>query len=254
VKHVEKELDVSQRRACKVVEQARSTQRYEKRDDDEEREIVKRLQTLSRKHPRYGYRFMTALLKREGMKINRKRVQRLWREAGLKVPVKSVKKRRLCGSENACFRRRAERSKHVWSYDFVMDQTSDGRRLKILAVVDEYTRECLALEVERCMEAVDVIEVLRKIIAVRGAPENIRSDNGGEFIAQAVRDYLQSRGAQTLYIEPGAPWENAYSETFNSRFGDEVLKREVFDTLAEAKVVVKNYRIQRRTAAQRVKL
>jgi len=242
VEHVEKEVEVSQRRACTVVEQPRSTQRYQKRDDAEDRQIVKRLQTLSRQHPRYGYRFMTALLKREGMKINRKRVQRLWREAGLKVPVKTVKKRRLGGSENACFRRRAERANHVWSYDFVMDQTSDGRRLKILAVVDEYTRECLALEVERCMEAVDVIEVLRKIIGERGAPENIRSDNGGEFVAQVVRDYLQSSGAQTLYIEPGAPWENAYSETFNSRFGDEVLKREVFDTLTEAKVLVEQYR------------
>ncbi len=130
----------------------------------------------------------------------------------------------------------------MWSYDFVMDQTSDGRRLKILAVVDEYTRECLALEVERSIEAVDVVEVLRKVIAVRGAPENIRSDNGGEFIAQVVRDYLQVSGAQTLYIEPGAPWENAYCETFNSRFGDEVLKREVFDTLLEAKVLVEKYR------------
>jgi putative transposase len=242
VKHVEKELDVSQRRACKVVEQPRSTQRYVEHGDRGDREIVRRLQELSRQHPRYGYRFMTALLKREGLKINRKRVQRLWRETGLKVPARTMKKRRLGGSENACFRRRAERPNHVWSYDFVMDQTSDGRRLKILVVVDEYTRECLALEVERCMEAVDVIEVLRKIIAMRGAPENIRSDNGGEFIAEAVREYLERSGAQTLYIEPGAPWENAYSETFNSRFGDEVLKREVFDTLLEAKVLVKNYR------------
>lgn len=242
MKHVEKELDVSQRRACQVVEQPRSTQRYVKREDGQNWEIVKRLQALSRQHPRYGYRFMTALLRREGKKINRKRVQRLWREAGLKVPAKSVKKRRLGGSENACFRRRAERVNHVWSYDFVMDQTSDGRRLKILGVVDEYTRECLALEVERCIEAVDVIEVLRKIIAVRGVPENIRSDNGGEFIAEAVRKYLEQNGANTLYIEPGAPWENAYSETFNSRFGDEVLKREVFDTLPEAKVLVAKYR------------
>jgi putative transposase len=242
VKHVEKELDVSQRRACNVVEQPRATQRYRKREDAEEREIVKRLRELSRQHPRYGYRFMTALLKREGLRINRKRVQRLWREAGLKVPAKSVKKRRLGSSENACFRRRAERPNEVWSYDFVMDQTSDGRRLKILAVVDEYTRECLALEVERSIDAAGVVEVLRKIIAVRGAPENIRSDNGGEFIAKVVRDYLQASGARTLYIEPGAPWENAYSETFNSRFGDELLKREVFDTLVEAKVLVAKYR------------
>lgn len=242
MKHIEKELDVSQRRACKVVEQPRTTQRYVERGEKGDREIIKRLQVLSRQHPRYGYRFMTALRKRSGLKINRKRVQRLWREAGLKVPAKTRKRRRLGSSENACFRRRAERPNHVWSYDFVMDQTSDGRRLKILAVVDEFTRECLALEVERSIEAVDVVEVLRKIIAVRGAPESIRSDNGGEFIAQVVRDYLQASGAQTLYIEPGAPWENAYSETFNSRFGDEVLKREVFDTLMEAKVLVEKYR------------
>lgn len=242
MKHVEQELDASQRRACKVIEQPRSTQRYVKREDAEERQIVHRLQELSRQHPRYGYRFMTALLRREGRRINRKRVQRLWRQTGLKVPLRSVKKRRLGSSENACFRRRAERPNHVWSYDFVMDQTSDGRRLKILAVVDEYTRECLALEVERCIEAGDVVEVLRRLIAVRGAPENIRSDNGGEFIAGAVRNYLQQSGANTLYVEPGAPWENAYSETFNSRFGDEVLKREIFDTLLEAKVLVRNYR------------
>src|SRR4029079_17691190 len=153
VKHVEKELDVSQRRACRVVEQPRSTQRYVEHGCRGDCEIVKRLQELSRQHPRYGYRFMTALLRREGLKINRKRVQRLWREAGLKVPARTVKKRRLGGSENACFRRRAERPNHVWSHDFVMDQTSDGRRLKILTVVDEYTRECLALEAERCIEA-----------------------------------------------------------------------------------------------------
>jgi transposase InsO family protein len=225
-----------------VLHQPRSTQRYKKRDDAEDRRLIKRLQELSRQHPRYGYRFMTALLRREGLRINRKRVQRLWREAGLKVPRQGVKKRRLGSSENACFRRRAERPNHVWSYDFVMDQTSDGKRLKILAVVDEYTRECLALEVERCMEAADVVGVLQRIIAVRGVPENIRSDNGGEFIAEAARSYLKHSGANTLYIEPGAPWENAYSETFNSRFRDAVLNREMFDTLLEAKVLVKNYR------------
>ena len=178
---------------------------------------------------------MTALLRREGLKINRKRVQRLWREAGLKVPARTVKKRRLGGSENACFRRRAERPNHVWSHDFVMDQTSDGRRLKILTVVDEYTRECLALEAERCIEAVDVVEVLRKIITVRGVPENIRSDNGGEFIAQVVRKFLQSSGAQTLYIEPGAPWENGFAESFFSRLRDEMLNIEEFMNLAEAR-------------------
>ena len=242
MKHVETELDVSQRRACKVVEQPRSTQRYVERDGAQDREIVKRLQLLSRQHPRYGYRFMTALLRREGMTINRKRVLRLWREAGLKVPARTVKKRRLGGSENACFRRRAERPKHVWSYDFVMDQTSDGRRLKILAVVDEYTRECLALEVERCMEAVDVVEVLRKIIAERGAPENIRSDNGAEFIANAVQQWLGQIGVKTLYIAPGSPWENGYNESFNGSLRDELLNGEIFYSLAEAKVLIEAWR------------
>ena len=170
-----------------MVDQPRSTQRYRKCGNEEEREIVKRLRELSREHPRHGYRFMTALLRREGMKINRKRVHRLWREAGLKVPHKTVKKRRLGGSENAYFRRRAERPNQVWSYDFVMDQTSDGRRLKILGVVDEYTRECLALEVEQRMEAVDVIEVLRRIMGVRGAPKTL---------------FRNWRSSRRLFLEP----------------------------------------------------
>ena len=130
----------------------------------------------------------------------------------------------------------------VWSYDFVMDQTDDGRRLKLLPVVDEYTRECLTIEVARSIEAVDVVKALTRLIAVRGVPENIRSDNGPEFIAEAVREYLKKIGAQTLFIAPGSPWENAYSETFNSRLGDELLKREVFTSLTEAKVLVEEYR------------
>jgi transposase InsO family protein len=197
---------------------------------------------LARAHPRYGYRRVGALLRREDWAVNQKRVYRLWRQEGLKVPVRQRKKRPAGNSGNSCVRRRAERPNQVWSYDFVMDQTDDGRRLKFLPIVDEYTRECLRLEVERSIEAVDVVKVLEGLMAERGAPEFIRSDNGPEFVAQAVQTYLAQRGGETAFIAPGAPWENAYSETFNSRFGDEVLKREVFTGLCEAKVLAGQYR------------
>lgn len=242
MKHVQNELEVSQRRACEVVEQPRSSQRYAGQKVEKDKAIVKRMQELSRKWPRYGYRRITALLRAEGHRINRKRVQRLWRQEGLKVPVKVRKKRRFGSTENGCFHRKAERAMQVWSYDFVMDQTDDGRRLKLLPIVDEYTRECLAIEVARSIEAVDVVKVLARLIAVHGGPEFIRSDNGPEFIAEAVQEYLKKVGAQTLFIAPGSPWENGYSETFNSRLGDELLKREVFTSLTEAKVLVEKYR------------
>jgi len=242
VKHVQTELSVSERRACEVVEQPRSSQRYVERRPEKDKVLVRRMLELARQYPRYGYRRIGVLLRNEGFKVNRKRVHRLWRQEGLKVPQKVKKKRRLGSSENGCAWRRAERKNQVWSYDFVMDQTADGRRLKMLPIVDEYTRECLAIKVERRMEAEDVVDALKEVIKERGVPEYIRSDNGPEFIAGAVRKYLASIGAKTLYIEPGSPWENAYSETFNSRFGDELLKREVFTSLTEAKVLVEEYR------------
>ncbi len=197
---------------------------------------------LARKHPRYGYRRIAAKLRKEGWKVNRKRVYRLWRQEGLQVPIRQRKRRHRGSSANSCTRRRSERPNMVWSYDFVMDQTDDGRRLKWLAIVDEYTRECLRLEVARTMEAEDVVAILRGLVAERGLPEFIRSDNGPEFIAQAVQKYLAARGGQTAFIAPGAPWENAYSETFNSRLGDELLKREVFTSLREAQVLGAGYR------------
>jgi transposase InsO family protein len=198
---------------------------------------------LSRKNPRYGYRRVWALLRREGWEVNKKRIQRLWREAGLRVPTKERKRRRLTGtSENGCTRRRAQYIGHVWSYDFAMDATEDGRRLKVMPVVDEYSRECLALQVERSITAEDVVGVLDKLFSERGEPAYIRSDNGPEFIAKAIKGWLESSGVRTLYIEPGAPWENAYSETFISRLRDELLDREVFASLKEAKVLAKDYR------------
>lgn len=211
---------------------------------DEEQRLVGRLLALSRDHPRYGYRRITVLLRSEGWRVNHKRVQRLWREHGLKVPQKQRKRRRLGCSANGATRRRAEHRNHVWSYDFIEDRTEDGRRLKLLPIVDEFTRECLTIEVERNMTAQDVMATLRYLFELRGAPAYLRSDNGPEFIAQAVRAWLAETQVGTLYIEPGSPWENPYSESFNSRLRDEFLNREVFVTLAEAKVLTEDYRLE----------
>jgi putative transposase len=242
--HVRKKLNVSERRACRAVDQPRSTQRYVGRRASGDRPLLERMVVLSKDNPRYGYRRVWALLRREGWPVNKKRILRLWREEGLKVPEKQRKRRRLSegASENGCTRRRAEQKDHVWSYDFVMDRTENGRRLKMMPVVDEYTRECLSVEVERSITAEDVVATLGRLFRQRGEPTFIRSDNGPEFIAEAVKHWLELSEVQTLYIEPGSPWENAYSETFISRLGDELLKREMFTSLPEAKVLVEEYR------------
>jgi transposase InsO family protein len=198
---------------------------------------------LSCENPRYGYRRVWALLRREGWAVNKKRIQRLWKEADLKVPAGRERKRRRLGtSENGCTRKRAEYVNHVWSYDFAMDSTEDGRKLKIMPIVDEYSRECLALETERSITAGEVAETLNRLFGERGEPNYIRSDNGPEFIAEAIKRWLAVSGVKTLYIEPGAPWENAYSETFISRLRDELLNREVFANLKEAQALAKDYR------------
>jgi transposase InsO family protein len=202
------------------------------------------MRELAGRHPRYGYRRVAALLRLEGWPVNRKRVYRLWRVEGLKVPKRQRKRRHLGCSDNGVVRRRAERPNHVWTYDFLMDQTSDGRRLKILPVVDEFTRENLALEVERRMGAAGVIEVLTELVGLRGAPEYLRSDNGPEFIAEAIRAWLRDSGVGTLFIEPGAPWENAYIESFNGKLRDELLDREEFGSLLEAKVLAGQWRVE----------
>ncbi len=197
---------------------------------------------LASQHGRYGYRRITALLRQDGWAVNRKRIHRLWRQEHLKVPQKQRKKRRLGHSANGVLRRRPEHPNHVWCYDFLKDQTTDGRPLKLLPIEDEYTRECLALDVARSITAQDVIRTLARLFAERGAPRFIRSDNGPEFIAQALRDWLPRSGVQTVYIAPGAPWENAYSESFNSRLRDELLNRELFTSVLEAKVITEDYR------------
>ena len=243
VLHVCGVLEVSERRACTTIRQPRSTQRYHRRQRDKDAPLVAELHRISAKHPRAGYRMATALLRRSGIEINTKRVQRLWRQEGLKVPRRQRKRQRLGNSEGGTQQRRAERVNHVWSYDFVFDQTEDGRRLKWLPICDEYSRELVALEVERRMEAKDVIRILDAAVVERGgAPEYIRSDNGPEFIARAVQDWIEQRGFKTLYIEPGSPWQNAYSESFNSRFRDEFLNRESFASVLEAKVLGKEHR------------
>lgn len=237
-------LGVSERRACRALGQPRSTQRYVGSERERDEALLLRIRELAREHPRYGYRRITALLRREGWSVNRKRVHRLWRREGLKVPQIQRKRRRLGHSENSCTRRRSERPDHVWSYDFIYDQTADGRQLKILPIVDEFTRECLTIEVERGMDAEGVVSTLEYLFEIRGEPEHIRSDNGSEFIAEAVKSWLARRGSKTLYIEPGSPWENAYSETFNSRLRDELLDREMFETLKEAKVIIEDHRLE----------
>ena len=242
MEHLQRTFEVSERRAWRVVGQPRSSQRYRSMKVGKDAALVERMVALSTENPRYGYRRVWALLRREGWKVNKKRVQRLWREADLKVPTKEGKRRRLGSSENSCTRRRAQYIDHVWSYDFAMDATEDGRRLKVMPIVDEYSRECLALEAEHSITAEDVVEALDKLFSERGEPAYIRSDNGPEFIAETIKHWLATSGVKTLYIEPGAPWENAYSETFISRLRDELLDREVFADLKEAKVLAKDYR------------
>ena len=198
---------------------------------------------LAGKYGRYGYRMITALLKdKHGWRVNHKRVERIWRKEGLKVPKKQIKKARLWLNDGSCIRLRPERKDHVWSYDFMIDRTADARAFKILNVIDEYTRECLAIRVCRKIRNQEVIDTLFNLFVFRGIPEHIRSDNGPEFTAKAIRNWLGRLGVKTLFIEPGSPWENGYIESFNGKFRDELLNREIFTTLEEAKVLIEQWR------------
>jgi transposase InsO family protein len=200
------------------------------------------MRRIAMREPRAGYRSVARYLRREGWRVNEKRVHRLWKQEGLKVTPKARKRRRLGQSSNGAQRLGAERVNHVWSYDFVFDQTEKGGRLKWLPILDEYTRELLSLEVKSSITAKNVTAILERLVQERGVPEYIRSDNGPEFIAKVVKDWIAQNGFKTLYIEPGAPWQNPYSESFNARFRDEFLNREVFGTLLEAKVLGKEHR------------
>lgn len=192
---------------------------------------------LATKYGRYGYRRVTGLLRNEGWWVNHKRVERIWRLEGLKVPARQPKRGRLWLNDGSCVRLRPERRNHVWSYDFVSGRTSDGRPLRFLTVMDEYSRECLAIDAGRHLTSEDVLDRLADLFLSKGVPEHIRSDNGPEFTALAVKDWLGRLGVKTLYIEPGSPWENGYIESFNGKFRDEFLNREVLDTLREAEVL-----------------
>jgi len=209
-----------------------------------DRPLVSALLELAREHPRYGYRRIHALLRHEGFRASVGRVHRLWRLHGLRVPRRTIKRRRLGSSANGVGRRRAEHADHIWTYDFVKDQTIDGRPLKILTVEDEFTRECLASPVGRRFTSRGVIGVLRELFMLRGVPRHIRSDNGPEFIAKAVRAWLETSGVGPLFIEPGAPWENAFGESFNGKLRDECLNLELFTSLREAEVVLDEFRLE----------
>ena len=174
--------------------------------------------------------------------MNHKRVERIWRQEGLRVPKKQPKRGRLWLNDGSCIRLRPEHKGHVWSYDFVEDRTTDGRKFRILNILDEFTRECLAVRVERRLNSQDVIDALYDLFILRGVPEHIRSDNGSEFTAKAVRKWLAALGVKTLFIEPGSPWENGYIESFNGKMRDELLNRELFTTLTEAKVLIAGWR------------
>jgi putative transposase len=224
------------------LDQPRSSQRYEAKPRDDEEAMVKRMRELAGQRPRFGYRRIAVLLRREGWQASRTRVLRLWRREGLKVPQKRRKKRHLGTSDQACHVRRAEHKDHVWCWDFVFDRTVAGSPLKWLSIVDEYTRECLALKVDRSITAEDVIDTLAELFAMRGVPGAIRSDNGPEFVAGAIQRWLGQVEVETRYIAPGSPWENGYAESFHSRLRDEFLLREVFESLTAARKLTAAWR------------
>jgi putative transposase len=203
--------------------------------------------SLATQFGRYGYRPVTSLLQGQGWQVNHKRVERIWREEGLKVPQKQRKRRRLWLSGSSCIRLRATHRNHVWSYDFMTDQTRDGRSFRILNIIDEFTRECLLSHVARKITAYEVVELLADLFLQHGIPEYIRSDNGPEFVATTVRGWLGRLGVQTLFIEPGSPWENGYIESFNGKLRYELLDGEIFDTLQEARILVERWRRQYNT-------
>jgi putative transposase len=239
---------LSERRACRLVGQHRSTQRLPapvRRPAEEQ--LRRRLREIARQHTRWGYRRAAVQLRREGFEVNHKRVQRLWRQEGLRVPQKARKRRRGHSSEQGGARRRAARPREVWALDFQFDATNDGRQLKCLNVVDEFTRQALASEVSRSCDADGVLRVLDRLAAAHGAPRFLRMDNGPEMIAHALKDWCRLARTGSLYIEPGSPWENPYVESFHSRMRDEHWNLEEFCTLAEARILTEQWRIEYNT-------
>ncbi|MDP7357029.1 MAG: IS3 family transposase [Pseudomonadales bacterium] len=239
---VRSQMKVSERRVCRVLGQHRSTQRREPVGRADEDRLVADMIELTRQYGRYGYRRIAALLRDAGWQVNDKRVERLWRREGLKVPMKQPKKGRLWLTDGSCVRLRPEYRNHVWSYDFVHHRTDDGRAFRTLNILDEHSRECLAIRVKRKLNSTEVIDALTDLFILRGVPAYIRSDNGPEFIAEAVRGGIKAVGAKTAFIEPGSPWENGYCESFNGRMRDELLNGEVFYSLREAQIIIESWR------------
>ena len=242
VEQVQTVMDVSERRVCRVLGQPRSTQRYKKRIAEDEEILTTRMVALASEFGRYGYRRITVMLRQEGWQVNHKRVERLWRREGLPVPAKQPKRGRLWLNDGSIVRLRAAFPKHVWSYDFMEDRTHNGVKFRILNVIDEFTRECLAVRVERSLTHQEVIEVLTKLFCERGVPVHIRSDNGSEFTAKRIRAWLKRLEVKPLFIEPGSPWENGYIESFNGKMRDELLAREIFYSLKEAQILIEMWR------------
>ena len=235
-------LNISERRACRALGQHRSTQRKVPRGRDDDEDLTTDLVELARQYGRYGYRKISALLRDAGWVVNDKRVERIWRQEGLKVPARQPKRGRLWLGDGSCIRLRPERLGHVWAYDFVEERTHDGRKFRTLNVVDEFTHECLAIRVSRKLKSIDVIDVLSDLFVLRGVPEHVRSDNGPEFIAKAVQTWISAVGARTASIAPGSPWENGFVESFNARFRDELLNGEIFYSLREAEIIIESWR------------
>ena len=239
---LEESFTVSERRACQVSGQHRSTQRYVRRERDDEQVLLEHMKTLVGENPRRGCRYIAAVLRQEGWGVNYKRVHRLWKQEGYKVPRKARRKRAVGDASNACDKRAATGPNDVWTWDFIHDRLVDGRALKCLVIIDEYTRECLELGMARSIQGDDVLDVLSRLIGERGAPRYIRSDNGSEFIAEQVRKWLDDLGVETMYVAPGAPWQNGYAEAFNSRLRDEFLEMNYFTTLKEAQQLAQRWK------------
>ena len=240
--HVRQKFGASERRACEVLGQTRSTQRRQMRPRGDEEALRGDVVKLASRYGRYGYRRVTGLLQAEGWRVNHKRVERIWRQEGLKVPKKQPKRGRLWLNDGSCIRLRPTHRGHVWSYDFTATRTHDGRAVRMLTVLDEYTRECLAIVVERKLRSDDVLHTLAELFTRNGAPEHLRSDNGPEFTAKVVREWLGRVGVRTLFIAPGSPWENGYNESFNGKLKDELINGEIFYILKEAQILVEQWR------------
>ena len=239
---LQRRFGISERWACRVASQPRAVQRYLPTVRADEDALTQAIVAFAAEYGRYGYRRVTALLNEQGWSVGKDRVQRIWRREGLKVPKKQRPRGRLWLNDGSCWRLRAERANHVWSYDFVHHATHDGRSVRLLTLVDEFTREALAITVARRLNSMDVIETLADVMLSHGIPEHIRSDNGPEMTAKIVRDWLQRVGANTLFIEPGSPWENGFCESFNGKLRDELLDGEIFYSLKEARIVIESWR------------